>query len=163
LTPFVDSSCRLSSSVQAIVLGKTVRIPKRIHFVGLDTDKLQTQGQYRPSIQCLCTRSTDGCMRQFSLRRILRIEESWVIPYVVLLSGEYVVEIIEGHGRRAFDAKPRCVCELRSREPSFNAWFEVEGDQLLGPLLSSFISQSKHFPGLAFLHQLELWATQSEL
>ena len=38
-------------------------------------------------------RSTDGYERHKALKGIIALKEPWAIPYVVLLSGEYVVEI----------------------------------------------------------------------
>ena len=93
LLPFVDNSFR-QSSVHVVVLGKTVQIPKRIHFLGLREEDLKPS-TFWPAIQCLCTRSTDGYERQASLRGILSLNEPWSIPFVVLLAGEYVIEIIE--------------------------------------------------------------------
>jgi len=37
----------------------------------------------------------DGYVRQASLRSILSVNEPWTIPFIVLLAGEYVVEIAE--------------------------------------------------------------------
>jgi len=92
--PFVDESYR-QSSVCVIVHGKTVQIPKRIHFLGLAEEKLKAQGTLSSAIQCLCTRTTDGYRRQASLQCILNVNEPWSIPFVVLLAGEYVLEIID--------------------------------------------------------------------
>src|SRR6266852_1903456 len=94
LSRFVDDNYRLSS-IPVIVSGKTVKIPKRIHFLGLCEESLKIQSTFLPAIRCLCTRSTDGYQRQASLRYILTLNEPWSIPFVVLFSGEYVVEIID--------------------------------------------------------------------
>jgi hypothetical protein len=157
LEPFVDGSYR-HSSVQAVVLGNSVRIPKRIHFIGLDEDKLQIQDKSFPAIQCLCTRSTDGYMRQSSLRRILGINEPWVVPFAVLLSGEYVVEIIVD-----------MVAALSTLNRDAYVNFVRENRPLMRLLRSNATSywncyyrnpypDRSTYPGLAFLHQLELWA-----
>lgn len=157
LMPFVDDSYR-QSSVQAVVLGKTVQIPKRIHFLGRDTSWPQAGDKSGPAIQCLCTRSTDGYMRQSSLQRILGVEEAWAIPFVVLLSGEYVVEIIQD-----------MVAALSGldRDPYVN--FVLENRPLIRVLKSKAVSywdcyyrhsfpDRSAYPGVTFLHQLELWA-----
>ena len=44
---------------------------------------------------CLYSRSNDGYTRQRHLKRIVRLEELWVIPYVVLAIGDYVIEVVQ--------------------------------------------------------------------
>jgi hypothetical protein len=157
LSPFVDDSYR-QSSVRVVVLGATVQIPKRIHFLGLREEDLK-QGTFWPAIRCLCTRSTDGYERQASLRSILSLNEPWSIPFVVLLAGEYVVEITDDmvgsfsvFDREAyinFVRENRGLMRLlRSKATSYwNCYYRASH-----PDRSSY-------PGFAFLHQLEVWAS----
>jgi hypothetical protein len=44
---------------------------------------------------CLLTRHHDGRVRQRHLERILSVHELWVVPFVVQLTGEYVIQILE--------------------------------------------------------------------
>ena len=46
-------------------------------------------------LHCLYTRHVDGYVRQRNLRPLLAADEPWVVPYVVALVGEYVVEIVQ--------------------------------------------------------------------
>lgn len=92
LLPFVDDTYR-QPCIEVTVLGRHVKIPKRIHFVGLEKGPTTVTSDSSGPLQCLCSRSTDGYIRQASLRRMVSIDEVWVVPYVVLLAGEYVVEI----------------------------------------------------------------------
>src|ERR1700743_67793 len=94
LLPFVDPNYR-QSSVRVMVRGRRVLIPKRIHFIGLGEANLKTEPTLWAAVQCLRTRSTDGYERQASLQHILPLNEPWSIPFVVLLAGDYVVEIID--------------------------------------------------------------------
>src|SRR5204862_74491 len=107
--------------------------------------------------RCLLTRSTDGYERQTALRSILTINEPWSIPYVVLLSGEYVVEIVSD----IMDAMPALDREsyanfVRENRPLM---------KLLGAKATSYwdcyyryaYPQRAAYPGVAFLHQLENW------
>jgi hypothetical protein len=96
LAAHVDESYRIrhTTAVVAVVLGTPISIPNRIHFLGINEAWSQSQGQFRPAIQCLCTRSTNGHVRHAALRSVLCIAETWAVPFVVLLAGEYVVEII---------------------------------------------------------------------
>jgi hypothetical protein len=47
------------------------------------------------ALRCLYTRHHDGYVRQRNLDQVVSAPEAWVVPYVVQLVGEYVVEIIE--------------------------------------------------------------------
>lgn len=44
---------------------------------------------------CLLTRHHDGYVRQRYLERILSVAEPWVAPFVLQLTGEYVIEILD--------------------------------------------------------------------
>lgn len=77
--------------------GETLRIPYRVYY---DPDLLRrelgnSQAAARLILLCLGTRHYDGYLRQECLRELLNIESPWLIPYVVQLAGEYVVEIVE--------------------------------------------------------------------
>lgn len=45
-------------------------------------------------LHCLYTRHHDGFVRQRRLRKIIASEEPWIVPFVVQLIGEYVLEIV---------------------------------------------------------------------
>jgi hypothetical protein len=158
LSRFVDDSYRLSST-RLIVCGKTVKIPKRIYFLGLREENLRTQPTFLPAIHCLCTRSTDGYERQAALRYIPSLNEPWSIPFVVLLSGEYVVEIIDDMIGSL---------SVFNREAYINFVRENRGPmRLLRSKATSYWNcyyrtshpNRNNYPGLAFLRQLEVWAS----
>src|ERR1051326_8366354 len=94
LAPLVDDSYR-RSSLRVVVLGSTILIPWRVHFLGMNEVNPRPRTDPWLVAQCLLTRSTDGYIRQASLRQLLSASEPWIIPFVVLLAGEYVVEIVE--------------------------------------------------------------------
>jgi len=158
LSPFVDASYR-QSSVDVVVRGELVHIPKRIHFVRLREANLRTQPTFWPLIQCLCARSTDGYERQAALQDILPLNEPWSIPFVVLLAGEYVVEIIDDMAGSLSmldrDAYTDFVREnrglmslLRSKATSYwNRYYRTSHPD------------RSNYPGLVFLHRLESWAS----
>lgn len=45
-------------------------------------------------LNCLYTRHHDGRVRQRRLKHVLTLNEPWVVPFVVRLVGEYVLEIL---------------------------------------------------------------------
>jgi hypothetical protein len=158
VAPFVDETYH-SATEWAIVLGRTVKIPKRIHFVEMEERDLRVESNFLPAIQCLRTRSADGFTRQASLRQIVGVNEPWAIPFVVLLAGEYVVEIIED-----------MVVSLSSLNRNAYVNFVRENRPLMRLLRARAISYWERYyretdpdrstyPGLAFLHRLETWAS----
>ena len=94
LAPFVDDDYR-KRSMEVFVQGESVQIPSRIHFIESNVDKINLHENFLAMAHCLYTRSTDGYLRHASLKRILHIDESWSIPFVTILAGEYVIEIIQ--------------------------------------------------------------------
>ena len=75
--------------------GEMVEIPTRIYhspsrIAGEGLTALQ-----RELLDCLLTRHYDGLIRQEHLVRVVRTSHTWVVPFVVQLLGEYVVQIID--------------------------------------------------------------------
>jgi hypothetical protein len=157
LAPLVDDSYR-RSSLKAVVMGNPVQIPTRLHFLGIHEVRLRPRNDPWLMMQCLSTRSTDGYERQASLRQILTASEPWIIPFVVLLAGEYVVEIAEDifnslstldrNAYTNFVRENRPVMRLlRSKASSYwNCYYR------------DVYTDRRTYPGLAFLHELERWA-----
>ncbi|MER2106919.1 MAG: hypothetical protein ABS949_08255 [Solibacillus sp.] len=77
------------------IQGEVCLIPERVYFIELPEvqyELLTPRQQLLTS--CLFTRHHDGFVRQRHVTRILQTEEAWVLPYVIRLLGEYVVEIL---------------------------------------------------------------------
>jgi hypothetical protein len=154
----MDLSYRKGSE-EIRVLGERVRIPRRIHFLRYPSGWPWTPVATRAAIQCLYTRSTDGYARQRALRSIVELNAPWSIPFVVVLSGEYVVEIIEDIVA-ATPQLDRCayaqfVRENRSTMRLLRARAQSYWDRYYR---MSFPERAA-YPGLAFLHRLEEWAS----
>jgi hypothetical protein len=91
LQPFVDESYRVRL-MELTSCGRPVKVPSRVNFIA--TDIFATEASAMGVMaHCLCTRSTDGYVRQKALQRIIHSQECWAIPFAVLLSAEYVIEI----------------------------------------------------------------------
>ncbi|WP_329108717.1 hypothetical protein OG792_08735 [Micromonospora sp. NBC_01699] len=85
-----------SSSTFSVELdGGPVTIPYRI-----DSEEPPAELGDRLSVtqlailDCLYTRHQDGRVRQRRLAQVIGLDEPWVVPFVVRLVGEYVVEIL---------------------------------------------------------------------
>lgn len=75
---------------------EAVAIPYRIYPEEPPAELVHSLTDVRQSIlHCLYSRHSDGFVRQRHLRHIVDSAEPWVVPFVVQLVGEYVVEIIE--------------------------------------------------------------------
>lgn len=156
LSPLVDDTYRQRS--EAIdVLGQMIAIPRRLHFGGLSA-KDDAMHNLNPASRCLVTRATDGHLRQPAVLSIIPFQEAWVAPFVVILFGEYVIEIVE----EVRDALPildqsiyanfvrenrQAVQKLRARATSY--WDAYHRQRY--PL-------KRDYPGLQALHELEAWA-----
>ncbi|TQS13610.1 GNAT family N-acetyltransferase [Microbispora hainanensis] len=84
-----------SSSFRAIVGDDSLTIPVRIYNPEPAPETLGALSPLRRTIlHCLYTRHHDGYVRRRHLQQISGSLEPWVLPYVVHLIGEYVVEIV---------------------------------------------------------------------
>jgi hypothetical protein len=142
------------------VNGQQIEIQNRIYFRFKWSDKLSllvTQNSSLPTL-CLLTRSADGYSRQAALTKIIFRNEPWVVPYVLLLAGEYVIEIVE-----------LMVNSLDTLDRDAYANFARENPKMMNRLKSQAISywdcyyrrrfpDRNTYPGTRFLHEIEKWA-----
>ncbi|KUN83743.1 hypothetical protein [Streptomyces griseoruber] len=80
---------------------EAVAIPYRIYQDELPVDVVRSlSGVQQAILHCLYSRHSDGLVRQRHLEQIASSDEPWVVPFVVQLVGEYVLEILESiqHG-----------------------------------------------------------------
>ena len=97
-TTFNNVSVATSDNVvEYIIKNNVVAIPYRMYLLDIsdvEYEKLtQTQKQI---LCCIYTRSCNGYIREKYLRKLLDMPiEHWVIPFVIKLCDEYVIELIE--------------------------------------------------------------------
>jgi hypothetical protein len=87
----IDSS---QAPVGVFVDGEPVSIPYRIYHSSVPPDRTGLDGVEREILGCLYTRHHVGETRQAWLSTIVGAAHPWVVPFVVQLVGEYVVEIL---------------------------------------------------------------------
>ncbi|MEE1734030.1 hypothetical protein PUR33_37440 [Streptomyces sp. BE282] len=110
------------------VQGETVAIPSRIYNEepGVGSDG-HLSGTQQVILHCLYSRHHDGRVRQRHLERVVASGEPWVVPFVMQLAGEHVLEIIEvidrGLPGLADPGSPqrRAYGEFIARNPAFFA------------------------------------------
>ena len=114
-----------SNFFQVRVQGETMAIPCRVYYAQNQVLRCAS----RPDIQglvalCLGTRHHDGYLRENCLKRLIEIEEAWVVPFIIQLVGEYVVTIVQ----RVEQALPRLNAQLYAEFILDNqAYFETIG------------------------------------
>jgi hypothetical protein len=86
--------------------GESLSIPYRIYNPDTPDDTSRGDPTLAQVIRwCYYSRHQSGYVRQRCLRHLLDRSEAWVVPFVVQLIGEYVIEIIEDI-RKGLDLQP---------------------------------------------------------
>ncbi len=90
------------------VAGEVVEIPSRMYYRDPQQELVTSlDPAERVALACLYTRSHDASVRQRELAHLLTADEPWVVPFVVQLCGEYVVEICQDVQAFVRDDLPR--------------------------------------------------------
>lgn len=74
-----------------------IKIPYRMYFIDAKISKIRNLTDVQKvMLYCIYTRSCDGYIREKYLNELLKIHfNDWMIPFIVKLCDEYVVEILE--------------------------------------------------------------------
>lgn len=74
-----------------------IKIPYRMYFIDVESAKIDNFTDIQKEIfYCIYTRSINGYIREKYLRELLKLDfDYWAIPFIVKLSDEYIVEILE--------------------------------------------------------------------
>jgi hypothetical protein len=161
LVPFVNErfhSQGLTPFIEVVAGAEIMRVPRRLYFL---MDKLEESVEEAASLaaQCLFTRSDNGYLRHRALKRLLAQPAPCSAPYIILLCGSYVIEIIN---------------DILTAMPGFNqvvfAQFARENRALMELLRAQATSYwnayyrrqyplQAQYPGLAVIAALEHWAS----
>ncbi|MGB8324423.1 MAG: hypothetical protein WCE52_15805 [Candidatus Acidiferrum sp.] len=77
------------------VSGEQVSIPRRVYHDVSQIPLWRILGTKKKLLRALLTRHNDGFVRQRYLKRMLEVNEIWTPPFVILLAGEYVVQMLD--------------------------------------------------------------------
>ncbi|TIN76071.1 MAG: hypothetical protein E5Y29_16680 [Mesorhizobium sp.] len=114
---------------------------------------------FSPGSQCLLTRSTDGYLRQKSAKIILPLNEPWTIPFIVLLLGEYVVEILDDiHLAMPYFDQTAYASFVRQNRQVMRA-IRAKATSYWNAYYRQSYPGRKSYPAIAVLNQLDTWAT----
>ena len=156
LDPFFDPTYRRPP----IILwseGCELNIPSRLHLTPPEA-LTRSSDRVRLVAGCLCTRSTGGHVRQFSVRHIIQSPEPATVPFVILLAADYVVQVVE-----------EIALHLPALDRAAYALFVRENRSLMQTLRARATSywdlhhrdsypDRRDYPGLHVLHEVERWA-----
>lgn len=106
---------------EVLVHDEILRIPYRIYYDEPDfDDNLLTPLQHQ-ILHCLFTRHNNGYVREKHLKQLLSScnDEIWILPYILQLLGEYVIEVLEvvNHSIRSFNQNS--IISFASTNPNF--------------------------------------------
>ena len=77
------------------VQGEHLTIPGRLYNPEPGDDVFgQLSAKQTKLLHCLYTRHHDGYVRQYHLNQIIDATDPWIVPFVVQLAGEYVLDIV---------------------------------------------------------------------
>ena len=104
-----------------------INIPYRIYYIDIEDENVNSlTDKQKMILYCIYTRHNNGYVREKYLKKILDCEfENWVIPFIVKLCDEYVVEILETiyeklKDRNNDDIKEFCVNNKETMQKSYS-------------------------------------------
>ncbi|GGH27556.1 hypothetical protein [Paenibacillus segetis] len=84
-----------TDTFRVIIDDESIEIPYRTYVNVPSNDLLKKLSETQFHITCCyLTRHHNGYIRERFLKEIILINDSWIVPYVIKLAGEYVVEIL---------------------------------------------------------------------
>ena len=78
---------------KVIVNNETLAIPGRVYLTEMSYAGYTIVQQ--SILDCYYTRHSDGFIREKHLKQIISSRHEWVVPYVIKILGEYVIEILD--------------------------------------------------------------------
>lgn len=89
---------RFSNCFEVHYKGSTLNIPERIYYDEASLSQYNSLTDRQQIIlNCLFTRHNVGYVREENLKKIIHqcSEYNWIVPYLMRLTGEYVIEILQ--------------------------------------------------------------------
>jgi hypothetical protein len=141
--------------------GEPLSIPYRVYNAEPERLVLEhLDDQHALVVSCIYTRHHDGFIRQECVSRILRSEDPCVIPFVVQLLGEYVLEIcadIERFVRESLPSRPTMRHEFATflaENPYYAALMEQRATSYWSVYYRRRHPSRQTYPGLSALDAL---------
>ena len=108
---------------QVRVRGEPLSAPYRVYYSPpeLRSAIAGASGDTRTLAFCLGTRHHDGYVREECLRQLVGSDRPWVVPFLVQLLGEYVIEIVEVVAAAIPETDPAQLADFARENPAFMA------------------------------------------
>jgi hypothetical protein len=107
-----------------LVRGEQLSAPYRVYYAPANLRSMisRSSGDTRLLALCFGSRHWDGHVREECLRQLLvPTDRPWVVPFVVQLIGEYVIEIVEAIAATISSETAARFCEFARENPGFMA------------------------------------------
>jgi hypothetical protein len=118
---FPATSHQIEREISVRVGGDFVTIPIRLYHDPALINSAGLSNLHLELVHCLLTRHHDGVIREENLVRIVRSDHIWVPPFIILLVGEYVIEILSVIHNNLDLLKPSIYSEFLRTNPEFFA------------------------------------------
>ncbi|MDZ4837568.1 MAG: hypothetical protein SGJ27_27595 [Candidatus Melainabacteria bacterium] len=142
--------------------GEWLHIPHRIYRQDAFTHpaNLLPEAQ-RAVVACISTRHYDGYVRDREVLKLLTVNEPWVVPFVVQLTGEYVVEIIQNMYANIGLVPVDCYIQFAAENPGFIDLTKKRAISYWDCYYRREYPQFGDYPGFQFLNAVGLWEPQN--
>lgn len=155
------TSVGLSSTISVDLDDGPVTVPYRIYIDEPPAVPQEALSVTQLAIlNCLYTRHHDGRVRQRRLAQVIGLNEPWVVPFVVQLAGEYVLEILLDIRRGLTDLEepgtPQHATygQVLAANPSFVALTGQRVVSYWNCYHRSLYADRRHYPGYTLMTSL---------
>lgn len=142
---------------KVLVRGEVISAPCRIYC---KTQRLRSviaksAGDTRTLALSLGTRHCDGYLREECLQQLLAADRPWVVPFIVQLLGEYVIEIVELIAAAIPNLDASLYAEFVQENPGFMALTRCRATSYWACYYRSQFPALKGYPAIAALDAIE--------
>lgn len=136
--------------------GDSLSIPARIYLpLGrIDSAINASTDDARRIALCIGMRHHDGVFREECVRKLGAVDRPWLIPFMVLLLGEYVVEIVEAVAELLPTADPAHLAAFVAENPAFMATTRRRAVSYWNCYYRQRYPDLRHYPGVVALDGL---------
>ena len=130
-----------------------LRIPYRVYYSPevLRRELGSSQGVNKLILACLGSRHYDGYLRQDCLRELFSSDEAWLTPYIIQLSGEYVVEIADEIAKRIAERSTTTLAAFASENSVYLATLSCRAASYWSCYHRQAYPQRNDYPGAKVL------------
>lgn len=113
-----SKECRHRFSVN--INDEVISVPSRVYFEKIPFVSAHIDKDVHLMQQCIWTRHHSGYKRQAALAEIISSNQSWALPFIVFLVGEYVIEILDDIYAGLSDISDQKLGQFLANNPEFH-------------------------------------------